>query len=401
MKKRITTLLLTLVLSIAFLPAYAFAEGETGADSNWYQAEYHGKPLAVSVDEDGENVSITPGSGDYIIIHKGGTDIRCEFKVEYNQYSGRSYYVLYNTDENDNNYIDSFSGWSGWYISPTEADIEIYGYSYDDNNKTVRWGAVAKLTDLEIYNEVSKIEFVPSSTTLYSEDIKYTDEDGKTAYDLWMRSIHSQGGETWPSRFIVGEKLIVYYENGRTRTYVNTDYYDEDSKEWQDGFFCGEEMIYVSMWPVEDDLKVGSNLIEVEYHARKTTFTINVETNKPGGEVAPAPVPTTQAIQNLEIQDLKAVKISKPAAAKKKVTVKWKKVAKKDLKKIQGIEIQVAADPSFTNIVKTATVGKKKASKKIGGLQSKTTYWIRIRAYKDAADGRHVSVWKTKKVKIK
>ena len=56
MKKRITTLLLTLVLSIAFLPAYAFAEGETGADSNWYQAEYHGKPLAVSVDEDGKAV---------------------------------------------------------------------------------------------------------------------------------------------------------------------------------------------------------------------------------------------------------------------------------------------------------------------------------------------------------
>ena len=102
-----------------------------------------------------------------------------------------------------------------------------------------------------------------------------------------------------------------------------------------------------------------------------------------------------------EIVDLPAVKISKPAAAKKSVNVKWKKVTKKNLKKIQGIEIQVATDPGFTDIVKTATAGKKKTSKKIKGLTSKQTYYVRIRAYKDAADGRHVSAWKAKKVKIK
>ena len=102
-----------------------------------------------------------------------------------------------------------------------------------------------------------------------------------------------------------------------------------------------------------------------------------------------------------EIADLPAVKISKPKAAKKAVTVKWKKVSKKNQKKIQGIEIQVATDPDFTNIVKTATAGKKKTSKKIKGLTSKQTYYVRIRAYKDTADGYHVSGWKSKKVKVK
>ena len=100
-------------------------------------------------------------------------------------------------------------------------------------------------------------------------------------------------------------------------------------------------------------------------------------------------------------QDLSAVKIVKPKAGKKKATIKWKKVSKKNQKKIQGIEIQVATDPGFTNIVKTATGSKKKTSKVVKGLEKKTKYYVRIRAYKNAADGKHVSAWKTKKVKIK
>lgn len=100
-------------------------------------------------------------------------------------------------------------------------------------------------------------------------------------------------------------------------------------------------------------------------------------------------------------QDLPAVKIVKPKAGKKKATIKWKKVSKKNQKKIQGIEIQVATDPGFTNIVKTAKGSKKKTSKVVKGLKKKTKYYVRIRAYKNAADGKHVSAWKTKKVKIK
>ena len=113
----------------------------------------------------------------------------------------------------------------------------------------------------------------------------------------------------------------------------------------------------------------------------------------------PAPIvtPTTPAAP-AEIVDLPTVKISKPKAAKKKITVKWKKVSKKNRKKIDGIQIQVATDPGFTNIVKTVTAGKKKSSKVIKGLQSKTKYYVRIRAY---AAGNHVSDWKSKSAKVK
>ena len=113
----------------------------------------------------------------------------------------------------------------------------------------------------------------------------------------------------------------------------------------------------------------------------------------------PAPVvnPTAPAAP-AEIVDLPTVKISKPKAARKKITVKWKKVSKKNLKKISGIQIQVATDPGFTNIVKTATAGKKKTSKTIKGLSSRTKYYVRIRAY---AAGSHVSAWKSKSIKLK
>ena len=99
--------------------------------------------------------------------------------------------------------------------------------------------------------------------------------------------------------------------------------------------------------------------------------------------------------------DLPNVKISKPKAGKKKMTVKWKKVSKKNQKKISGIEIQVATDPGFTNIVKTANGSKKKTSKVIKGLKSKKRYYVRIRAYKYAADGKHISYWKSKSSKVK
>ena len=98
--------------------------------------------------------------------------------------------------------------------------------------------------------------------------------------------------------------------------------------------------------------------------------------------------------------DLPVVKISKPKAGKRKLTVRRKKVSKKNQKKIQGIEIQVATDPGFTNIVYHAYAGKKKKSRVVKGLQSKAVYYVRVRAYNDVG-GRHVSVWRSKSGKVK
>ena len=99
---------------------------------------------------------------------------------------------------------------------------------------------------------------------------------------------------------------------------------------------------------------------------------------------------------------LKAVKIAKPAAAKKSATIKWKKVAKKNLKKIKKVQIQYSPYKKFNKGVKTKYANAKKTSLKIKGLKSKKTYYVRVRAYTKSGKTVHISKWSAvKKVKIK
>ena len=66
---------------------------------------------------------------------------------------------------------------------------------------------------------------------------------------------------------------------------------------------------------------------------------------------------------------------------KNKVTITWKKINKKHRKLlalINGIQIQYSTDPAFEQNVINKTVGKNK-TKRVLKLQSKTTYYIRLR----------------------
>ncbi|MBE6040047.1 MAG: hypothetical protein E7219_03680 [Clostridiales bacterium] len=114
--------------------------------------------------------------------------------------------------------------------------------------------------------------------------------------------------------------------------------------------------------------------------------------------IAALPQPYVAPAAPAEIQDLPYVKASKPAKGKKAITVKWKKVKKKNQKKIGGIEIQVTG-PGVNMVV---TAGKKKSSKKIKGLMPKQKYSCRVRAYNYIGGVKHVSAWsnwKTAKTK--
>ena len=104
-----------------------------------------------------------------------------------------------------------------------------------------------------------------------------------------------------------------------------------------------------------------------------------------------------------EIADLPAVKISKPKAAKKSATVKWKKISKKNQKKIAKVQVQYSTDKKFASAdTKTGFAKKNKTSLKIKKLKSRKTYYVRIRAYKSVNGKIHVSKWsKTKTVKVK
>ena len=95
----------------------------------------------------------------------------------------------------------------------------------------------------------------------------------------------------------------------------------------------------------------------------------------------------------------KAPTIKKPVAAKKAVTVKWNKVAKK----VTGYEVMVATNKKFTVGKKTVTVKKAKAtSAKVTKLKAKKTYYVKVRAYKTVGKVKYYSNWSAvKQVKVK
>lgn len=81
----------------------------------------------------------------------------------------------------------------------------------------------------------------------------------------------------------------------------------------------------------------------------------------------------------------------------RKLTVSWRKPTKTQLKKITGIQIQIATDKNFKKIVKTKKVKKTKTSVTFT-LKKKKKYYVRLRYYK----GSQYSKWcatKNKKTK--
>lgn len=81
--------------------------------------------------------------------------------------------------------------------------------------------------------------------------------------------------------------------------------------------------------------------------------------------------------------------VSKPTAAKKGFTVKWKKVSG-----VNGYEVQYALNSKFTKSKKTVNITKgTTVSKKITKLKAKKKYYVRVRAYKTVSGKKYYSDW--------
>ncbi len=93
---------------------------------------------------------------------------------------------------------------------------------------------------------------------------------------------------------------------------------------------------------------------------------------------------------------IKKTKIKSVKAAKKKFTLTLKKT-----NSINGYEVQYDTSKEFTS-AKTKNLGAKKTSLTVKKLKPKTTYFVRIRSYKNTDEGKVYSNWsKVKKVKVK
>ena len=107
-----------------------------------------------------------------------------------------------------------------------------------------------------------------------------------------------------------------------------------------------------------------------------------------------------EIIEQVKLKKIKGIKLK---AEKKKIKITWKKLSKKDLKKVKKIQIQVSTDPDFKNILLDKFISAKKSSYTVKKLTRNTKYYIRIRSYTEKDGVRNVSQWikKSKKTKKK
>ena len=161
------------------------------------------------------------------------------------------------------------------------------------------------------------------------------------------------------------------------------------------------------------------------FKTKETYFICYYELN--GGEVVitptpnPAPQPPTQPTQETpqqatqqtaqqqstqndtttaqtEVAKPKSASIKKVKAAKKAISVIWKKVGG-----VKGYQVQVATDKKFKKNKKTVTVKKQKTTKTtVKKLKSKKKYYVRVRTYKTVNGKKVYSAWsKVKSLKTK
>jgi hypothetical protein len=112
----------------------------------------------------------------------------------------------------------------------------------------------------------------------------------------------------------------------------------------------------------------------------------------------PSPTPNSATTAPKIVAKPKSASIKKVKAAKKAISVIWKKVSG-----VKGYQIQVATDKKFKKNKKTVIIKKQKTTKTtIKKLKAKKKYYVRIRTYKIVNGKKVYSSWsKVKSVKTK
>ena len=261
-----------------------------------------------------------------------------------------------------------------------------------------------------VENPVASIEYIGNITV--SDKDKHTYDDGDYYYDYTI--------------YQPGAKIVIYYKNGTSDTYICQGIYDEDEKDTYYHFINvndSEDWLdiddhydyqYKTPWTAG-----GNNLIYIMCHSVITTIPVTVIPSTPvpnptpnptpapspaPAQPVPAPSTSTSApaaqttTQPTAPKNNKKVKVASAKAGKKSVKVTWKKV-----KGIKGYQIQYSTNKKFKKGNKTITVkSTKSTSATIKKLKSKKKYYVRMRTYKVVNGKKVYSAWsKAKSVKVK
>ena len=258
-----------------------------------------------------------------------------------------------------------------------------------------------------VENPVASIEYIGNITV--SDKDKHTYDDGDYYYDYTI--------------YQPGAKIVIYYKNNTSDTYICQGIYDEDDMDThyrfinvndsEDWLYIDDhyDYLYKTPWTAG-----GNNLIYIECHSVITTIPVTVIPSAPvpnptpaqpapaPAQPAPAPSTSTSApaaqttAQPAAPKNNKKVKVASAKAGKKSVKVTWKKV-----KGIKGYQIQYSTNKKFKKGNKTITVkSTKSTSATIKKLKSKKKYYVRMRTYKVVNGKKVYSAWsKAKSVKVK
>ena len=184
----------------------------------------------------------------------------------------------------------------------------------------------------------------------------------------------------------------------------------------QYAFYCCTDLkdVYylstISDWNKIEITNTNDVLKKATIHCIDGTINEKVPTPQPQPRPQPSPTPTPTPTQPQPttttstttapkpVLKPKSAKFKKVKAAKKAVSVEWKKVSG-----VKGYQIQVATDKKFKKNKKTVTVKKQKTTKvTIKKLKAKKQYYVRIRTYKTVNGKKVYSSWsKVKTVKTK
>lgn len=448
-KERALSILLSLVMVLTFMPALAFAEGDEAPSAD--NAPVVEEPLVEEpaseaptveepvVEEKAEEDFVETPIEDFVepekevlqadalnagsfdenataeLILKDNRTITCDYDGEglnfpivgdkivitYSDNETKTYEYMYNAENNDEDFYNGDEWLRHYYRMPLVGETSFVINVWDNYEDTTTFDTYITVP-VTVESSVSSIAFSPASITVYSEDIAETDE-GYVYYSLWNRHkyIDNEGDQCW-SCFAEGDAITVNYSNGTSEaftyktTYTITD--GEDTYSGYDMFVSGNSTLYPRVYDAYDLLPGQNNTIRIQYGGAVTTLNVFVDT--PALRAQRAAIAAEAARQGTLDGSLPALKASKPKAAKKAITVKWKKLNKKQLKKgVTGIQVWVCADGAFANgSTIEKVVGKKKASLKIKGLQKGVTYYVKVRTVGPNGYGPWSAV-KTVKVK--
>ena len=112
----------------------------------------------------------------------------------------------------------------------------------------------------------------------------------------------------------------------------------------------------------------------------------------------PSPAPNSATTALKTVAKPKSASIKKVKAAKKAISVIWKKVGG-----VKGYQVQVATNKKFKKNKKTVTIKKQKTTKTtVKKLKAKKKYYVRVRTYKTVNGKKVYSAWsKVKSLKTK